>query len=168
MKPTNSAASPNSSTTTDATSSPVFVAGTPKKSNITTKAKSASKYDIKNAPLRVSSRLKLKKLDDAQGHSTPMLRRSGRNMNNSVEYIDEYPSEASASDTDTVTADSEIPEHSEETHEDKHEKKSGKKILKSQAPLISTGGKVAEASILKGKIYPTRLSQKKLESAAHD
>ena len=107
----------------EVTSSPIFVASTPKKTvqKRTNKEKGKSiTLKITQKPLCVSSRLKIKLDKKLQEDIQPLPRWSKRNLNSSVEYVEEYPEDDS--DSDMVTAPS-ANDVTEDTSPDKNEKK---------------------------------------------
>ena len=111
------------SSSSEVTSSPIFVASTPKKSvQKMTKQEKGKRITIKitQKPLRVSSRLKIKLDEKLQEDTRPLPRWSERNLNSSIEYVEEYPEDDS--DSDMVTAPS-VNDVTEDTSPDKNKKK---------------------------------------------
>ena len=107
----------------EVTSSPIFVASTPKKTvQKRTKQEKGKRITIKitQKPLWVSYRLKIKLDKKLQEDTRPLPRRSERNLNSSIEYVEKYPEDDS--NLDTVTAPS-VNDITEDTSPDKNKKK---------------------------------------------
>ena len=167
-KPTNSDLCKDSTGTDEATSSPTFISGTPQTSRQHQQRTVSSKMKTITEPLRVSSRLKSKEIMVTKEKPAQQFRRSERNINSSVEYVDWYPSCESDSETLTAVSDNPITPEEDKKKEDAETEET--KIVPEKT--VKTSGKQPKYTGTKPKqenkkelmIYPTRHSQRKSET----
>ena len=107
----------------EVTSSPIFVAGTPKKTVQKSTEKDKGRritMKITQKPLHVSSRLKMILDKKLQEDTPPLPRLSERNVNSSIEYVEEYSEDDSNSDMVTAPSANDV---TEDTSPDQNDKK---------------------------------------------